>query len=200
MATNDYHFVTHWRVRGTVEDVTEILRYGRDLPRWWPAVYLSAQEVEPGDADGIGTQVDLYTKGWLPYTIRWRAISVEAHHPHGFSLETSGDFVGAGEWNFAQDGDWVDVTYDWRVRADKPLLRYGAFLFRPLFAFNHRWAMSTGEESLRLELARRRAATPAERAQVPAPPGPTPAFSPSWLLPVAALLVGGAGLRYLRRR
>jgi len=36
--------------------------------------------------------------------------------------------------------------------------------------------MRMGEESLQLELARRRAKTLDERAQIPAPPGPTFAF------------------------
>ena len=52
----------------------------------------------------------------------------------------------------------MDVTYDWRIRADNPLLRALSFVLRPLFAWNHRWAMARGEESLRAELVRRRSA------------------------------------------
>jgi hypothetical protein len=48
----------------------------------------------------------------------------------------------------------------------------------PTFGANHRWAMARGEESLRLELMRRRAKTAAERLAVPAPPGPTFARTP----------------------
>jgi hypothetical protein len=44
------------------------------------------------------------------------------------------------------------------VRADKPLLRYGSWFFKPIFAANHRWAMARGEESLKRELERRHAA------------------------------------------
>jgi hypothetical protein len=118
-------------------------------------------------------------------------------HPHGFTIEATGDFVGRGVWTFEQDGDWVNMTYDWRIRTNKPLLRYGAFLFKPLYEWNHRWAMKKGEESLKLELARRRARTPQERAAIPAPPGPT-TTSPVPLLFAAALLFGaGAGLIYL---
>jgi len=43
----------------------------------------------------------------------------------------------------------------WKIRADKPLLRDFSFLMKPLFSANHHWAMRKGEESLRLELARR---------------------------------------------
>jgi hypothetical protein len=44
------------------------------------------------------------------------------------------------------------------VRADKPLLRYGSWFVKPIFAANHRWAMARGEESLKRELERRHAA------------------------------------------
>jgi hypothetical protein len=46
-------------------------------------------------------------------------------------------------------------------------------LLKPVFAFNHRWAMARGEEGLKLELLRRRAPTAEARATVPPPPGPT---------------------------
>ena len=144
-----------------------------DLPRWWPAVYLDVRRLAGGDAGGVGAEYDLYTKGWLPYTLRWRFTVTESNPPHGFRLVAEGDFVGTGVWILTQDGDFVDVTYDWRIAAAKPLLRIGTPVFRPLFGANHRWAMARGEESLKLELLRRRAGSEAERQAVPPPPGPT---------------------------
>jgi hypothetical protein len=91
----------------------------------------------------------------------------------GFALSAVGDLNGTGRWTFRQDGPEVVITYDWRVRAGKPLLRRLGWLLRPAFAANHHWAMARGEESLKLELRRRRAATEAQRRSVPAPPGPT---------------------------
>ncbi len=173
MASNDYHFTTHWRVAGTVEEASEILGDPLGLPRWWPSVYLEVRVLEQGDERGVGRSVALHTRGWLPYTLRWQFVVTEVRYPHGFSLDATGDFVGHGIWTLAQDGPWVNLTYDWRIRADKTLLRYGSFLMKPIFAANHRWAMARGEESLRIELARRHAQTSAERAGVPAPPGHT---------------------------
>jgi hypothetical protein len=173
MASNDYHFITHWRVESDLQEVNAILRDATDLPRWWPSVYLTVKEVEPGGTDGVGKVIDLYTKGWLPYTLRWQFRVTEARQPHGFTLEAWGDFVGRGIWTFEQDGAFVNITYDWKVRAGKPLLRNLSFLFKPLFSANHHWAMRKGEESLKLEIARRRAQTPEERARIPAPPPAT---------------------------
>ncbi len=88
-------------------------------------------------------------------------------------LEARGDFVGTGVWTFAGGDEGTDIEFDWRLRAEKPLLRRLSFLLKPVFAANHRWAMARGEQSLRLELRRRRAINPEERARIPLPPGPT---------------------------
>jgi hypothetical protein len=202
MKANEYHFVTHWRVPGTVDEVAEVLSDATDLPRWWPAVYLDVVETEPGDEDGIGKEVSLYTRGWLPYTLRWQFRVTESDYPHSFALESWGDFVGRGEWRLRQNGRFVDITYDWRIQAEKPLLRTLSFLLRPIFAANHRWAMARGEESLRLELARRAAKQqPADHhpLNVPIPPPPGPPGLRDYLLPgllpAGGLLLVVLGLR-----
>src|SRR5712691_10231546 len=155
----EYHFITHWKIKGTPAEVADVLGDPLGLARWWPSVYLEVRE--------------LYTKGWLPYTLRWRFKVTESRGVDGFTLVAEGDFVGTGVWTFEPMGEFVDVKYDWRIRADKPLLRYGSFIFRPIFGANHRWAMARGEESLDLELRRRRAQTEEERAAIPAAPRPT---------------------------
>lgn len=173
MAGNEYHFVTHWRVEGTCAEVYDILDEASDLPRWWPAVYLDGREL-PAEAERGPEKVhELLTKGWLPYTLRWQLQRTAKIPPHGYTIAAWSDFVGRGKWTFTADGPFVDVCYDWRIRADRPLLQVLSFLLKPIFSANHRWAMVRGEESLKLELARRHARTPEERAAVPSPPKPT---------------------------
>jgi hypothetical protein len=173
MAAADYVFQTRWRVRATLDEIQALLGDAEALPRWWPSVYLRVSVLDPGRADGTDRVVSLYTKGWLPYTLRWSFRVTDVRAPRGFSLEAMGDFVGRGDWTFTADGDHTLIVYDWRIRAEKPLLRYGSLFMRPIFAANHRWAMARGLESLELELRRRRARDARERDAVPAPPGPT---------------------------
>jgi hypothetical protein len=189
MSSNEYHFITHWRVKSTIKEVADILDNAADLVRWWPAVYLDVQVLQPGNEQGLGKVVSLYTKGWLPYTLRWQ-FRVTQVRTDGFTLEAWGDFDGRGIWTFEQDGPWVNVTYDWNILAEKPLLRYFSFIMKPIFSANHRWAMAKGEESLNLELARRHAITQEERALVPAPPQPTTTSS----VPLLLGAVGGITL------
>jgi len=197
MPSNDYHFITRWRVKSTPEEITEILGNGQDLARWWPSVYLGVKQIKPGDKNGVGAVVDLYTKGWLPYTLRWQFRITEARHPYGFTLEATGDFVGRGIWTYEPDGEWVNIVYDWKIRADKPLLHRLAPFFRWLMISNHRWAMQKGEESLKLELARRHAATAEERTRIPAPPTANTLSPLPIALGTAAVIAAAAGLVYL---
>ena len=99
-------------------------------------------------------------------------------------------FDGRGVWTIDQAGRFVDITYDWRLRAEKPLLRTLSFLLKPLFESNHRWAMAQGERSLRLELLRRRATSAASRDAIAPPPGPV-TYS-------ALAVLGGAAVAAVR--
>ena len=191
---HDYEFISRWRVDGTCGEVADILGDPMAFARWWPAVYLGVQEVRPPDERGLGRRTRFLSKGWLPYTIRWESEMVESRYPHGFTIIANGDFEGRGIWTFEQEGSNVLVTYDWRLSAEKPLLRNLSFLLRPLFEANHRWAMAQGEESLKLELLRRRASSDAARASVPPPPGPVTYAGVALIAGAAAV---GAGLAYL---
>src|SRR5579859_5759675 len=187
-ASNDYHFITVWRVESTIEEVSTIIGDASDLVRWWPSVYLDVKVLEPGDERGLGRVVSLYTKGWLPYTLRW-SFRVTEVRDDGFTLVAWGDFDGRGIWTFEQDGSYVNVTYDWKIKAEKPLLRYFSFIMKPIFSANHRWAMAKGEESLKLEIARRHTANREELTRIPAPPRPTSLFPVPLVIGVGAVFV-----------
>lgn len=155
--TARYRFVTRWRMAASRREMADVLGDPLDLPRWWPAVYLSAIEVRPPGPDGLGQRVQLHTRGWLPYTLRWQLEVVQSDYPRGFAIAASGDLNGSGVWTFADENGGTLATFEWNVTAAKPLLRILSPIFKPIFAANHRWAMRTGRESLERELARRRA-------------------------------------------
>jgi len=175
--SSDYEFLTVWRVAGTPREVAEILGDAGTLARWWPSVYLRVTPLDPGRPDGTDKSFMLHTKGWLPYTLRWKLTVTEPITEQGFAITATGDLNGTGRWTFEQDGPETVVGFDWRVSASKPLIRRLGFIFKPAFAANHRWAMARGQESLALELRRRR---PESEANVPPPPQPTFAGRYRW--------------------
>ncbi len=170
MADNAYHFIDRWRVKADLSEVADILEDALALPRWWRAVYFDVKEIEPGAVHGTGKLVNFHAGGWLPYTLRTNFRTIESNYPHGFAMDATGDLEGRGIWTFAQDGEFVNVTYDWTIKANKPIVKALSFLLKPIFRSNHNWCMRRGEESLKLELLRRRAKTDADRARIPPPP------------------------------
>jgi hypothetical protein len=189
--THEYTFLDKWRVKGTVSEVDAIMSDAPGFANWWPAFVLSGKLLTQGDEKGVGAVYDWQLKGWLPYIVRFKTRVIASQTPHGYSIEAFGDLNGKGIWSFVQDGEWVTITYDWRVNADRPLLRYGSFIAKPLLTSNHRWAMIKGEESLRLEVLRRHATTAEERQRIPPPPAPV---SPNLGASLQELL------RWVRRR
>lgn len=172
MAANEYHFITTWKVKGSCEEVYRTLEDIDSLAQWWPSVYLDVMVIENGLKGGVGKVVDLYTKGWLPYTLRWKFRVTETVFAKGIKLAAYGDLTGKGEWKFEQQGEMCLITYDWRINAEKPLLRHLSFIMKPIFAANHHWAMKKGEESLKLELLRRRAVNNDVINNIAMPPKP----------------------------
>jgi hypothetical protein len=170
MSANDYHFIDRWRVEGTVKEVADILEDALSLSVWWPSVYFEVKELESGGEGGVGKLINLRAGGWLPYTLRINFRTTESCYPYGFTMEATGDLEGKGVWIFEPEGQFVKVTYDWTIRANKPIIDKLSFLLKPIFRSNHNWTMKRGAESLKLELLRRRARTREEADAVPPPP------------------------------
>lgn len=161
--TNEYRFITRWRVKASPDEVFAVIGQPLEYPRWWPSVYL--QVTEPAS-----NRLQLLTRGWLPYKLSWEAQTVSSRPPELLAIETTGDLCGRAIWSFVADGAFTDITFDWKVTARHPLIRRLSFLMRPAFEANHRWAMEQGLKSLELELRRYRAGSVEEAGSIPAPP------------------------------
>jgi len=142
--------LNRWRVRGTVAEVMDILGGAEDLPRSCPSVYIEVKKARRHRRALHQLMAAVHVALELPDD---RESSGRFRHPFG-------DFVGRGESTLTQSGDDVDITYDRRIRAEKPLLKLFSPILKPIFGANHRWATSRGEESLKIELARRHGELP----------------------------------------
>ena len=145
---NQYHFITRWRFEAPPERIFELIRKPLEFPRWWGSVYLKAERV----ADA---KVRFQTKGRLPYTLCWDSETIESRPPEYLAVRATGDFDGRGLWTLERDGAFTNVVFDWKLTAEKPLLRYLSFVLKPLFAWNHRWAMEQGRAGMEGELRTR---------------------------------------------
>ena len=87
-------------------------------------------------------------KGRLPYTLRTTSEITRIDAPRSFEVNVVGDLTGRGKWTLTPRNGGVHVHFDWRVYADRPLLRVLTPLLRPVFRWNHNWSIARAREGL----------------------------------------------------
>jgi quercetin dioxygenase-like cupin family protein/uncharacterized protein YndB with AHSA1/START domain len=154
---NEYVFVDEWDVAAPIEAVFEALADARTYPEWWTPVYLEAHADGPAAVGHVSTQ---RFKGRLPYRLNTRTTTIRHDPPTVLEGDVEGDLRGRGVWTLTPLGDGgTHVRFDWRVFADRLLLRVLTPVMRPAFAWNHAWAIARARDGLE-PYARRLAARP----------------------------------------
>jgi uncharacterized protein YndB with AHSA1/START domain len=142
----EYVFVDAWDVDVPREAVFEVLADARSYPEWWP-VYLKSETDGPPE---VGQKSRQHFKGRLPYTLRTEATITAYDPPSRLEADVIGDLRGHGRWTLTPRNGGTHVRFDWQVFADRPLLRRLTPVLRPLFRWNHNWAISRAMEGLEL--------------------------------------------------
>lgn len=162
--TRPYVFVDEWDVVAPPEAVFGALADACAYPRWWRPVYLSAQSDGPV---AVGTASEQHFKGRLPYHLHTRSAITELDPPRRVTAEVEGDLQGRGTWTLTPTAEGTHVRFDWQVYADRKLLRVLTPVLRPVFRWNHNWAIARAIEGL--EPYAQRAAAAARSGQALAP-------------------------------
>ena len=145
MASAEYVFVDEWDVAAPLDAVFEALADARTYPEWWTPVYISAE----GDgAPEVGRVTKHHFKGKLPYTLKTTSEIVSMNRPHRFETKVVGDLAGTGIWTLTPTDAGTHVHFDWRVNADRAFIRFLTPVLRPLFRWNHNWAIARAIEGL----------------------------------------------------
>jgi uncharacterized protein YndB with AHSA1/START domain len=151
---NDYRFVDRWLVRAPLETAYEVVGDTLGYPRWWGEVFVSVEG--DGGPPRPGRRVRIASRGFLPYLLRWEAEVVDAEAPRRFEFTMTGDFVGGGSWTFEPADGGTSAIFEFRPRVEKPGVKQLSPVLKPLFRWNHRWAMQRGERGVNALLAARR--------------------------------------------
>ena len=155
LASNEYVFVDEWDVAAPLEAVHAAVGDASTYPEWWRPTYISVRT--EGDA-GVGQVNHHHFRGPLPYTLKATTTTTRYEPPALVETAVDGDLRGTGTWTLtpAADGG-THVRFDWRVFADRPFLRVLTPVLRPVFRWNHAWAITRAQAGLE-PYARRRAA------------------------------------------
>ncbi|MEM7205994.1 MAG: hypothetical protein AAF628_37410 [Planctomycetota bacterium] len=174
MAKNDYRLQSEWRIPARLGEVAGLIREAVEdvqiFVQHWPEANVAFRVLTPGLPGGLHRELELSTKGFLPYRLRWRLKITAAEFPHRYAFASRGDFEGIGVWTIVAQGSHVVVRFEWCVRVHKPIVRVLSFWLRPLFVANHRWAMAQGERRMIQLLEERRRETEPARCRFAAPP------------------------------
>lgn len=141
----EYVFIDEWDVAAPIEAVFEALADARTYPRWWTPIY---QEVDAAGPPAVGSVSHQRFKGRLPYVLKMTSEIVRLEPPREFEIRVHGDLTGRGVWTLEQRADRVHLRFDWRVIADRALLRILTPVLRPLFRWNHAYAIRCAEQGL----------------------------------------------------
>ncbi len=140
-----YVFVDEWDVAAPQQAVFDAIADARTYPQWWRPVYLDV------DADGpaeLGKQSRQHFKGRLPYHLHTSSTVTAIDAPHTVTAEVEGDLRGTGTWTLTPTATGTHVRFDWQVHADRKLLKALTPVLRPLFRWNHNWAIARAMEGL----------------------------------------------------
>jgi quercetin dioxygenase-like cupin family protein/uncharacterized protein YndB with AHSA1/START domain len=145
VASSEYLFVDEWDVAAPPEAVWDALADARTYPEWWRPVYIDVEASGPPEVGKISRQ---HFKGRLPYTLRTSSRIVRCERPGLVEAEVDGDLRGNGVWTLTPTATGTHVRFDWRVHADRRLLRVLTPVLRPLFRWNHSWAIARAMDGL----------------------------------------------------
>src|SRR5262249_20104149 len=152
-------FVDEWDVAASPEAVFDALADARTYPDWWKPVYISAEGDGPPE---VGRVTKHHFKGRLPYTLKTTSEVVALDPPRRFEARVAGDLAGPGIWPVSPTDAGTPVRFDWRVTAARPFTRFLTPVLRPLFRWNHNWAIQRAMEGLEPYAKRTAAAAAAD--------------------------------------
>jgi len=141
----EYVFVDEWDVDAPQERVFDALADARTYPDWWTPIYKEVRSDGPPEVGRASTQ---RFSAKLPYTLETVSTIDSMERPNAFEVDVVGDLRGHGAWTFEPRDGKVHVRFDWRVHADRALLRYLTPLLRPVFRWNHNEAIKSAMKNL----------------------------------------------------
>jgi uncharacterized protein YndB with AHSA1/START domain len=143
----EYAFLTTWLLESPRQPVWDAIYDQESWPSWWRGVE-AAEELKPGDEDGVGTVSRLVWKSLLPYRVEFEVTSTRVERYNLMEGHAAGELEGTGRWRlYGQDGVTA-VLYEWNVSTTKPWMNRLAPLLRPAFEWNHDWVMARGGEGI----------------------------------------------------
>jgi mannose-6-phosphate isomerase-like protein (cupin superfamily) len=152
-AADQYRFLDKWFIPHPIDMVFEEISHVERYPIWWGEAWKRVTPIGDTLPGNVGARTEVIAGGFLPYTITLELEAIRVERPHLIAVASRRDLEGPGTWQLREFEGGTAVSYDWRVRAGKPLIRRFSPVVKPLFRANHTWVMRRGEPALTRWLA-----------------------------------------------
>lgn len=144
---SNYRLITTWRFRGSLQPVFDTLLDSLRWPEWWPGVEV-AEELFPGNTDGIAGVRRYRWKSLLPYRLSFDATATRIEAPRLLEGKVDGELRGTARCLLTHSDGITNVQFEWNVCTTKAWMNLLAPVARSLFVYNHRMLMERGARAL----------------------------------------------------
>lgn len=152
MATNYYIFIDKFIAPCDIETAYRYIKEIEDYPRWWGKVYKKITKLKDAPQDQPGAKYSIMVGGFLPYVLKIENEVTYIDRPYLIRFTADGDLQGKGVWSFREVEGGTEITFDWRVAANKKIIRWFSFLLKPLFRANHHYCVVKAKEGIEKDL------------------------------------------------
>ena len=129
MKTNYYIFIDKFVASCDIETAYHYIRQIEEYPRWWGKVYKKIIKLKEAPPDVAGAKYRITVGGFLPYSLTIDNEVTHIDRPNLIRFDAEGELKGKGVWSFREVGEGTEVTFDWRVAANKKVIRLFSFFF-----------------------------------------------------------------------
>jgi len=142
-----FHLISTWNIPASIETCWFSILDVKAWPGWWKYVD-QVVETKQGHDSGIN-KIHQYT--WstcLPYRLTFNLCTTTIIPYQLITFEANGDLTGSGRCKFTQNNNGTRIQFEWNVQTNKPWMSCISSYCKPIFEWNHRRVMQSGEQSL----------------------------------------------------
>lgn len=146
-----FHLTSTWSIAAPIETCWYSILDVQAWPGWWKYV----QQVTEINSEQVSESNKLQQFTWntcLPYQLCFTLRDTRIIPYKLICFEAKGDLLGYGCCKFKQKGNITRIQFEWHVKTNKPWLSCVSGFCKPIFEWNHRRVMQSGEQSLRQRL------------------------------------------------
>ncbi len=143
----NFHLITTWYIPAAIENCWFSMVDLKAWPSWWRYVD-NVIEIESGDHSGVNSLHKFSWSTCLPYKLNFDLRTTRIIPYQLITFNAHGDLTGGGSCKLIQQKNYTLIQFEWNVQATKPWMYIAATLFKPIFEWNHRRVMKSGEQSL----------------------------------------------------